>query len=368
MQRHGLIAIADTLCGPYKMQKPTWAYPSANRPTIDSIYPRRTSIPDPEITNPTFDWEEDPHIWRSGGTYHVLYSGSGDRVGWHLYSPDGINNWKDNGLAFDPRMYTKIFGYEGSTTYTKWYKMERPGVVLEDGHPTHITWAVADVDKDNMIPAGSNHGSKMIVVPFDGVAFDADFGSGGGRGGGVAGGARGRAARRDGWRERGRAARRGREAERGAEPERRGRRGGNGRNGGRGQWGRVRFWRVHGLRRAPAAAAAMQRRAARQAAAASRRPAASAWAAPRAAPRARAVRAQPAALSRRAERRRPEARPVRAAAARRREDRARLAEEARRARTQARTRMGRPVVRATSARERATASLGRGCCSGCWAC
>jgi len=182
VQRHGLIAIADTLCGPYKMQKPTWAYPTANRPSIDSIYPHRTSIPDPAITNPTYTWEEDPHIWISGGVYHVLYSGSGDRIGYHLYSPDGINNWKDDGLAFDPRMADKIFCYEGTTTCTKWYKMERPSVVLENGHVTHVTWAVADVDKDNQIPAGSNHGSKVIVVPFDGVTFDADYGVAGSAG------------------------------------------------------------------------------------------------------------------------------------------------------------------------------------------
>lgn len=191
VQRHGLIAIADTLCGPYKMQKPTWSYPAANRPSIDSIYPHRTSIPDPMITNPTYAWEEDPHIWISGGVYHVLYSGSGDRIGYHLYSPDGINDWKDDGLAFDPRMAEKIFCYEGSTTCTKWYKMERPGVVLEGGHVTHVTWAVADVDKDNQIPAGSNHGSKVIVVPFDGVAFDADYGKGGSSGAGGAAGAGG---------------------------------------------------------------------------------------------------------------------------------------------------------------------------------
>jgi hypothetical protein len=181
VQRHGLIAIADTLCGPYKMQKPTWAYPTANRPTIDSIYPRRTSIPD--VSNPTFAWEEDPHIWMSGGVYHVLYSGSGDRVGYHLYSPDGIHDWKDGGIAFNPRLYQKIFCYEGSSTCTQWYKMERPGVVLENGHVTHVTWAVADVDKDNQIPAGSNRGSKVIVVPFDGVTFDADYGTTAGSGG-----------------------------------------------------------------------------------------------------------------------------------------------------------------------------------------
>ena len=74
VQRHGFIAIADTLCGPYEKQKPTWTYPQANLPNVDSIYPKRTSIPG--VSNPTYGWEEDPHIWCSGGTYHVIYSGS----------------------------------------------------------------------------------------------------------------------------------------------------------------------------------------------------------------------------------------------------------------------------------------------------
>lgn len=191
VQRHGLIAIADTLCGPYKMQKPTWTYPAANLPSIDSIYPHRTSQPDPAITNPTYGWEEDPVIWYSGGRYHVLYQSSQDRIGYELSSPDGIHDWKDGSLAYDPRMYQRIFGYVGSTIYTQWYKMERPGVVLQNGHVTHVTWAVADVDKDTQIPAGSNHGSKIIVVPFDGVAFDTDTGAGGSGGTGGAGGSGG---------------------------------------------------------------------------------------------------------------------------------------------------------------------------------
>ena len=200
-QRHGFIAIADTLCGPYRMQKPTWTYPAANLPNVDSIYPKRTSIPG--VSNPTYGWEEDPHIWYSGGVYHVIYSGSQDRVGYHLYSTDGLTNWKDNGYGWSPREYQKIFGYQGSTTYTQWYKMERPGVVLENGHPTHITWAVSDVDKDNQIPGNSNHGSKIIVVPFDGVAFDDDFGTSG-----AGGTRRSRRRRRDGWIRRGRGRRR----------------------------------------------------------------------------------------------------------------------------------------------------------------
>ena len=190
VQRHGFIALADTLCGPYKMQKPTWDYPAANLPNVDSIYPKRTS--NPLVTSPTYAWEEDPHIWYSAGTYHVIYSGSGDRVGWHLYSPDGINHWKDGGLAYSPRVYQKVFCYQGSTVCTQWYKSERPGVVLENGHPTHITLAVADVDKDYAIPEGSNHGSKVVVLPFDGVTFDQDYGTvGAGGAGGSTGGAGG---------------------------------------------------------------------------------------------------------------------------------------------------------------------------------
>ncbi len=187
VERHGTIAISDTLCGHYVKQSPTCAYTQSSD-AVGTIYPKRTSIPG--VSNPAYTWQEDPHIWRSGGTYHVIYSGSGDRVGWHVYSSDGLS-WKDNGYAWSPRDYQKIFCYEGSTTCNAWYKMERPGVVLEDGHPTHITWAVSDVDKDNQVLPGTNHGTKVVVVPFDGVAFDNDFGTGGGSGTGGSGGSSG---------------------------------------------------------------------------------------------------------------------------------------------------------------------------------
>jgi len=191
VERNGTIAISDTLCGNYKKQTPTCAYTqnptdAQGNPVVGSIYPKRTSVPN--VANPTNIWQEDPHIWRSGGIYHVIYSGSGDRVGWHVYSTDGLN-WKDNGYAWSPRDYQKIFCYEGTSTCSQWYKMERPSVVLQDGHPTHITWAVSDVDKDNAVLPGTPHGTKIVVVPFDGVAFDNDFGVGGPTGGTGAGGA-----------------------------------------------------------------------------------------------------------------------------------------------------------------------------------
>jgi hypothetical protein len=182
VERHGQIAISDTLCGHYVKKNPTCSYTQSSD-AAGTIYPKRTSIPG--VSGPQFTWQEDPHIWRSGGTYHIIYSGSGDRVGWHVYSPDGLTGWKDNGYAWSPRDYKKIFCYEGSDHCDAWYKMERPSVVLQDGHPTHITWAVADVDKDSQVTPGSNHGTKVVVIPFDGVAFDNDFGDGsaGGSGG-----------------------------------------------------------------------------------------------------------------------------------------------------------------------------------------
>ena len=55
-----------------------------------------------------------------------------------------------------------------------WDKIERPGVVLENGHVAYFTFAVLDVPKDQE-KGNDNHGSKVIVVPFDGVALDRDM-------------------------------------------------------------------------------------------------------------------------------------------------------------------------------------------------
>jgi hypothetical protein len=55
-----------------------------------------------------------------------------------------------------------------------WDKIERPGVFLENGHVAYFTFAVLDVPKDREL-GNDNHGSKVIVVPFDGVTFDRDM-------------------------------------------------------------------------------------------------------------------------------------------------------------------------------------------------
>jgi hypothetical protein len=192
VQRHGIIAIATSLTGPYKVQKPTNTYPQNQQPpaTFPTIYPYRKTHLDsmaPATVEDTCVNPEDPVIWYSGGQYHVLYDYPNDRVGYHLTSPDGIHNWTDQGLAYDPRWAQKLFSSSDGTV-NHWYKMERPGVIMADGHITHFTFAVSDVDKNygNIAP-GSNHGSKVIVMAFDGEAFDADTGIGGTGGTGAGG-------------------------------------------------------------------------------------------------------------------------------------------------------------------------------------
>jgi hypothetical protein len=140
---------------------------------------------------------EDPVVWCSGGQYHLVANMYNARKAMHFTSTDGIHNWVNQGLAYDPT--TDFIRYTDGTV-NHWYKIERPGVVMQNGHVTAFTFAVIDVDKALDL-ANDTHGSKIIVVPFDGATFDSDNpgpGSaacpiGGGEGGaGGGGGAAGR--------------------------------------------------------------------------------------------------------------------------------------------------------------------------------
>jgi MYXO-CTERM domain-containing protein len=113
---------------------------------------------------------EDPVIWCSGGQYHIVANWWSERKAMHLTSDDGIHNWTNRGLAYDPT--TNFVRYTDGTV-NNWYNMERPGVVMENGHVVAFTFAVTDVEKTTIV-AGDNHLSKIIVVPFDGVSFDRD--------------------------------------------------------------------------------------------------------------------------------------------------------------------------------------------------
>jgi hypothetical protein len=182
VQRHGIIALSTTgIMGPYKVQKPTLKYSAAETPaaSLPSIFPNRQKhTPDdpqaPKTVENTATFAEDPLIWYSGGLYHVVYDYPDDRVGYHLSSPDGIHDWEDRGFAYDPRLSKQLFSNTDGTVVT-WTKMERPNVIMENGHITHFTFAVTDVDK-GQVTGGSNHGNKVIVMAFDGAKFDAEMG------------------------------------------------------------------------------------------------------------------------------------------------------------------------------------------------
>jgi len=113
---------------------------------------------------------EDPVVWCSGGQYHLVANMYNARKANHFTSADGIHNWVNKGLAYDP---TTDFVRYTDGTVNHWYKMERPGVFLQKGHVAAFTFAVIDVDK-TLDLANDTHGSKIIVVPFDGISFDRD--------------------------------------------------------------------------------------------------------------------------------------------------------------------------------------------------
>jgi hypothetical protein len=88
-----------------------------------------------------------------------------------MTSVDGIKDWTYRGVAYDA---TKDFVRYTDGTVNRWHKLERPGVVIENGHVTHVSLAVLDVEKEREL-GNDKHGSKVIVIPFDGAALDRDL-------------------------------------------------------------------------------------------------------------------------------------------------------------------------------------------------
>ncbi len=152
--RSGAILISKTgILGPYTVQGP-------------SIYPTVSGLPQHDLHN-----LEDPVVWFSGGLYHIVVNNWSDRKAYHLTSADGIANWTYRGLAYDPD--TDFLRYANGTV-NHWNKIERPGVLIQDGHIAAVTLAVIDVPKDDE-RGNDQHGSKVIVVPFDGAGLDRDL-------------------------------------------------------------------------------------------------------------------------------------------------------------------------------------------------
>ncbi|NIJ30925.1 hypothetical protein FHT00_002898 [Sphingomonas insulae] len=154
IQRSGQILVSRTgILGPYKVMG-------------DSIYRGLPGLPQDDLRA-----YEDPAIWYSGGRYHVIVNHWRDRRAYHLISCDGIANWQVQGLAYHPE--ADVIRYTDGTI-NHWNKLERPAAFIENGHVRAISFSVIDIAKERQ--TGDNrHGSKVIVVPFDGAAMDRDL-------------------------------------------------------------------------------------------------------------------------------------------------------------------------------------------------
>jgi hypothetical protein len=149
--REGAIGISENgILGPYKLQG-------------NSIYPTIRDMPHYNL--------EDPVMWFSGGLYHIVVNCWSERKAYHLTSKNGIDDWTNRGLAYDP---TVNFIRTKSGMPNRWNKLERPSVFLQNGHVAYFTFAVIDVPKEQE-NGNDGHGSKVIVVPFDGRAMDIDL-------------------------------------------------------------------------------------------------------------------------------------------------------------------------------------------------
>ena len=178
--RAGCVMDSDQVLGTYKVE-------------TDSVLPN--------LENNANGNAEDEVIWYSGGYYHIVYNYWNVQRAYHIMSKDGVTKWTSTGLAYQASQSpananSKWLRYTDGTV-NQWHNMERPGVYQENGHVRYFTFAVTDVDKN--ASAVNNGGSKILVVPFDGVQFDCDNGDAascaelgaGGAGGAGAGGAAG---------------------------------------------------------------------------------------------------------------------------------------------------------------------------------
>ena len=144
INRNGDIAISDDLLGTYEVQ-------------TRNIWGQVRGMPTECI--------EDAVMWYSDGLYHVTVNKWDSRNAYYLTSENGIDGWKLNkGSAYQPD--TDFLRYTDGTV-NHWNKIERPNVYIEDGVVKAMTFSVIDVPKDQE-GGRDSHGSKVIVVPFNG--------------------------------------------------------------------------------------------------------------------------------------------------------------------------------------------------------
>lgn len=147
INRTGDIAISDDLMGTYEIQ-------------TRNIWKQVRGMPTECI--------EDAVVWYSGGLYHCTVNKWDARNAYYLTSENGVDGWELNsGSAYQP---DQDFLRYTDGTVNHWNKIERPNVYIEDGEVKAVTLSVIDVPKDDE-KGHDDHGSKVIVVPFDGKSL-----------------------------------------------------------------------------------------------------------------------------------------------------------------------------------------------------
>ncbi len=148
INRNGDIAIADSLEGDWEVQ-------------LYGLWWQVEGMPNVNV--------EDPVIWYADGLYHVVANKWDTKEAFYLTSEDGVTNWvRHSGIAYTPN--ENFLTYEDGTE-NNWTKLERPNVYIEDGTIKAFTFAVIDVEKEQDL-GNDSHGSKVIVVPFNGEGLD----------------------------------------------------------------------------------------------------------------------------------------------------------------------------------------------------
>ncbi|VGO20420.1 glycoside hydrolase family protein [Pontiella sulfatireligans] len=144
----------DGILGPYKIMN-------------DRVYKPYPELPQTK--------NEDPTVWHSGGIYHIVYNHWPSKISHHFTSIDGITDWKYRGIAFTKEQNDKVFRYPDGS-FDDWIYVERMTACVDEetDHVTHFIFSVLDVKK-GWDQGNDNHGSKIVVVPFDGEAFDANM-------------------------------------------------------------------------------------------------------------------------------------------------------------------------------------------------
>ena len=142
------LATADNVTGPFTVLTPRLFEQIAGSPTQNM---------------------EDPLLFYTGNTYHVIFNNWYAKQAYSYASSDGITNWTlQPGLAYAP---AADFVRYTDGTVNHWTKLERPSVYIENGHAVAMTFAAIDVEKEQDL-GNDQHGSKIIVVPFDGAGLD----------------------------------------------------------------------------------------------------------------------------------------------------------------------------------------------------